>query len=416
MKMYLCIDLKSFYASVECVERGLDPFKVNLAVTDASRGQGAITLAISPHMKNLGVKNRCRVFEIPKNIEYIKAKPRMRLYMDYSRRIYQILLKYVCKDDVYVYSIDESFLDVTPYLKLYNKTPKEIALMITQDIFDSTGITATVGIGTNIFLAKVALDIMAKRVKDNIGYLDEELFKKVMWHHKPLTDFWMIGKGTQKRLHKLGLYDLKAVASCDEKILYKTFGINAAYIIDHARGIDDTKIADIKNYHPKSTSHHNSQILFEDYDYEDAYLILKEKVENNVLYLSKEGLVSGHISLSVRYSKDVIKATHSSHKITSVTNSYHVLMKEFTYLYQKYVDRHHPIRQIAISFDELKDERAECYDLFSNEEEALKDKLVQKSLVKIKDRYGKNAVFKGMNLLDKATGIARNKMVGGHNG
>lgn len=415
-KMYLCIDLKSFYASVECAERGLDPFRVNLAVTDVSRGPGAITLAITPHMKTLGIKNRCRVFEIPSNIDYIKAKPRMKLYMEYSVRIHQILLKYFASDDIYVYSIDESFIDVTPYLSFYQKKARDIALMVTEDIFLSTKITASTGIGTNLFLAKVALDIMAKRTKDNIGYLDEELFRKEMWDHEPLTDFWMIGKGTQKRLNKLGLYNLKDVVSADKNLLYRTFGINASYLIDHANGIDRATIREIKDHIPKTTSIANSQILFEDYSFDDAYLVLKEMVELNVLTLSERRVVTDHLSLTIRYSKDVIKAVNASCKITSTTNSFRILMAEFTLLYEKHVSRHHPIRQIGISFGNLKDEKYEFYDLFKDPDQARKDQKAQRALVAIKRKYGKNAIFKAMDLMPKATTIIRNQLIGGHNG
>ena len=415
-KFYICIDLKSFYASVECVERGLDPFKVNLAVTDAARGPGAITLAITPHMKKLGVKNRCRVFEIPYGINYIKAKPRMRLYMEYSVRIHEIFLKYFASDDIYVYSIDESFIDITPYLSFYQKQAKDIARMVTKDILHSTGITASTGIGTNLFLAKVALDIMAKRTKDNIGYLNEELFRKEMWTHEPLTDFWMIGKGTQKRLNKIGLYNLKDVALADERLLYRTFGVNAAYLIDHARGIDRATIQEIKDHVPKSTSITNSQILFEDYNFDDAYLVLKEMVELNVLTLSERRVVTDHLSLTIRYSKDIIKAVNASCKITSTTNSFRILMAEFTLLYEKYVSRHHPIRQLGISFGNLKDEKYEFYDLFKDQDQAHKDQKAQRALVAIKRKYGKNAVLKAMDLMPKATTRSRNQLIGGHNG
>ena len=220
-RTYLCIDLKSFYASVECVERNLDPFEANLVVADPSRGDGAICLAVSPALKNKGIKNRCRVFEIPKTIKFITATPRMKLYMQYSADIYGIYLKYVSKDDIHIYSIDECFLDITQYLHLYNLSARELAKKIIDDVRKSTGICATVGIGPNLFLAKVALDITAKHSPDNMGFLDEDKFKRTIWHHKPITDIWNIGHGITKRLARIGIVDLYDVAHADEKILYK---------------------------------------------------------------------------------------------------------------------------------------------------------------------------------------------------
>ncbi len=219
-RMYVCIDLKSFYASVECVERGLDPMTTNLAVADPERSDKTICLAISPSMKALGIKNRCRVFQIPKSVKYIMAPPRMKLYIDYSADIYEVYLKYIAKEDIHVYSIDEAFLDVTHYLSLYQLTAKELAVQIMADIKESTGITATAGIGTNLYLAKVALDITAKHVKDNIGYLDEELYRKTLWKHRPLTDFWRVGAGTVKRLNSMGLMTMGDVAHADVDMIH----------------------------------------------------------------------------------------------------------------------------------------------------------------------------------------------------
>ena len=303
-KIYLCIDLKSFYASVECVERGLDPFEVNLVVADPDRGGGAITLAATPAIKKLGIPSRGRIYEIPKGIEYIIARPRMHLYMGYSAKIYSIFLKHIAAEDIHVYSIDEAFLDITPYLELYGLTAKQLARRILDDIFDETGITATVGIGTNLFLTKVALDITAKHTPDNMGYLDEDLFRQQLWHHTPLTDIWMIGAGTANHLARLGIIDLYGITQFPEYILYKEFGINAEILIDHAWGKEPVEIQDIKAYQPKANSISNSQILFEDYNNKDAFLILKEMVDVNVLALTEKHLVSDHISLFIGYSKD----------------------------------------------------------------------------------------------------------------
>lgn len=414
-KIYLCIDLKSFYASVECVERGLDPFKINLVVADPTRGRGAITLAATPAIKKLGVPSRGRIYEIPKNIEYITAPPRMTLYMQYSATIYSIFLKFISSEDIHFYSIDESFLDITSYMSLYNTTPKQLAKMILDEIYDQTGITATVGIGTNLFLAKVALDITAKHTKDCMGYLDEDLFKQLIWHHQPITDIWMIGPGTANRLAMLGIKDLYGIAHYNEKILYKLFGINAEYLIDHAWGREPTEISDIKAYRPSSNSISNSQILFEDYNYKDAYLIMKEMVESNVLQLTEKHLVTNHISLYVGYSKNCIKPSRGSRKITNTTNSYRILLEEFKLLYKKIVNPNYPIRQIGISFGNVKDEIYEQLDLFADQEDIEKEKRVQETLVHIRNKYGKNAVLKGMNFYEKATQRKRNGLVGGHN-
>lgn len=414
-KIYLCIDLKSFYASVECVERGLDPFKINLVVADPTRGGGAITLAATPAIKKLGVPSRGRIYEIPKNIEYITAPPRMTLYMQYSATIYSIFLKFISSEDIHVYSIDESFLDITTYMSLYNTTPKQLAKMILDEIYDQTGITATVGIGTNLFLAKVALDITAKHAKDCMGYLDEALFKQLIWHHQPITDIWMIGPGTANRLAMLGIKDLYGVAHYNEKILYKLFGINAEYLIDHSWGREPTEISDIKAYKPSSNSISNSQILFEDYNYKDAYLIMKEMVESNVLQLTEKHLVTNHISLYVGYSKNCIKPSRGSRKITNTTNSYRILLEEFKLLYKKIINPNYPIRQIGISFGNVKDEIYEQFDLFADQEDIEKEKRVQEALVHIRNKYGKNAVLKGMNFYEKATQRKRNGLVGGHN-
>lgn len=414
-KIYLCIDLKSFYASVECVERGLDPFKINLVVADPTRGGGAITLAATPAIKKLGVPSRGRIYEIPKNIEYITAPPRMTLYMQYSATIYSIFLKFISSEDIHVYSIDESFLDITTYMNLYNTTPKQLAKMILDEIYDQTGITATVGIGTNLFLAKVALDITAKHAKDCMGYLDEDLFKQLIWHHQPITDIWMIGPGTANKLAMLGIKDLYGVAHYNEKILYKLFGINAEYLIDHAWGREPTEISDIKAYRPSSNSISNSQILFEDYNYKDAYLIMKEMVESNVLQLTEKHLVTNHISLFIGYSKNCIKPSRGSRKITNTTNSYRILLEEFKLLYKKIINPNYPIRQIGISFGNVKDEIYEQFDLFADQEDIEKEKRVQEALVHIRNKYGKNAVLKGMNFYEKATQRKRNGLVGGHN-
>ena len=414
-KIYLCIDLKSFFASVECVERKLDSLKTNLVVADPSRGDGAICLAVSPSLKALGVKNRCRLFEIPSNLNYIVAIPRMNLYIKYSADIYSIYLKYISSEDIHVYSIDECFLDITSYIKLYKKSAHEIAKMIIDDVYNTTGICATVGIGTNLFLAKVALDITAKHSLNHMGYLDVETFKKTIWYHQPITDIWNIGRGIAKRLEKYNCYDLHDVSLLDEKILYKEFGVNALYLIDHSNGIETCTIKDIHNYKAKNNSLGNSQILFEDYNYEDAFLVLKEMVELNVLQLVDKHLVTNSIFLSIGYSKDIIKPTGGSLKLNELTNSYKRLNQYFIDLFLKTTNKNYPIRKISVGFGNVVDERYKSFDLFTDEKEELKEKKMQETILEIKKKYGKNAILKAMNLKEKATTRKRNNMVGGHN-
>lgn len=414
-RVYICIDLKSFYASVECSERHLDPFKVNLVVADPTRGKGALCMAITPHMKALGVKNRCRLFEIPKGMQYIIAKPRMRLYMEYAAKIYKIYLRYVSKDDIHVYSIDESFMDITSYLKLYDCTPRQLTQKLMDAVYKETAICATAGIGTNLYLAKIAMDIVAKHVDDHMGYLNEKEYQQVLWHHQPITDFWQVGRGTSRRLLKYGIYDMWGVAHCPKEILQKEFGVNGLYLYDHAWGKEPTTMADIKNYRSKDHSVSNSQILFEDYNYKDALLILKEMVDVNVLTLTERHLVTDAIGLYIGYSKDVIKPVGVQMKIGVRTNSYSILLAAYKKLYTHCVDMNTPIRRIGISFLNVKDEMYEMYDLFTNVEQIEKDKKIQSTLLAIKQKYGKNAVLKGMNFEEKATGRKRNLLIGGHN-
>ena len=414
-KVYLCIDLKTFYASVECVERGLDPFNTNLVVADNERGKGTICLAVSPKMKMLGVRNRCRLFEIPNNINYIVAKPRMKKYIEYSANIYEIYLKYISKDDIHVYSIDEAFLDITNYLLMYKKKSIEIARMIMDDIYKTYGITATCGIGTNLYLAKVALDIMSKHNASNIGWLDEEKYKKELWHHRPLTDFWQIGSGIERRLNKLGIYDMCDIANADERRLYKEFGINAEFLIDHSKGKESCTILDIKNYKPKTNSVSTNQVLFEDYNYENAKLVLREMVELKSIELVKNNLVAESINLYIGYSKNIIKSTGGSYKLPIKTNVYSVLIKAFMELYEKTTNKEAPIRRIGISFLKVTNDEKIQLNLFVDNNKIKKEKDLEFAIGEIKSKLGLNSVFRGMNLENKATTLNRNKLIGGHN-
>ena len=414
--IYLCIDLKSFYASVECVSRGLDPFKANLVVADQSRGSGAICLAVSPAMKALGVKNRCRLFQIPDTIDYITAVPRMRKYMKVSADIYSIDLKYVSPDDIHVYSIDECFIDATNYLSLYQKTAKQFAEMLMDAVFKETGICATAGIGTNLFLAKVALDITAKHVPDHIGYLDEKLFQETIWHHKPITDIWNVGRGIAKRLAKFGVDDLYGVTRLPQECLYREFGVNAEYLIDHANGREPCTIKDIHAYHSKSTSLSNSQILFEDYTAEDTLTVLKEMVDRLTLELVEKHLVTDSISLSIGYSKDVDRSTGGTRKIGEYTNSYKKIIAAFLDLFNETTKMSLPIRKLSVGVNHLQGEEMETVSLFDDVKAIEKEKKLQKAVLEIKKKYGKNAVLKGISYTEKGTARERNKLVGGHNG
>ena len=414
-KFYLCIDLKSFFASVECVERGLNSMTTDLVVADPARGSGAICLAVSPSLKAKGVRNRCRLFEIPAHFSYITALPRMKLYMEYSARIYSIYLKYISAEDIHVYSIDECFLDISSYCRLYEKTPKELARMLTDAIYRETGICATVGIGTNLFLAKVALDITAKHTHDHMGYLDEEAFKQTILYHKPITDIWNVGSGIAKRLERMGIYDLWGVAHCEEEKLYREFGVNAEFLIDHAHGVEPCTIADIHAYQSKSNSISNGQILFEDYRFEDALLVLREMVDFLVLELIERHLVTDSISLLVGYSKDSIKPAGGTLKLGEATNSYKHLVQYFTDYFCKIVNRNHMIRRINVGLNHLMDEAYATYDLFTDPEAEKRENELQKTVLDIKRRFGKNAILKGMSLEEKATARIRNTLIGGHN-
>ena len=414
-KIYLCIDLKSFYASCECADRGLDSLTTKLVVADPRRGNGAICLAVSPAIKALGIKNRCRLFEIPKEVDYICAIPRMKRYMEVSAKIYSIYRKYVAEEDIYVYSIDECFMDVTNYLGFYKKTVKELAKMMIDDVFNTTGIHATAGIGTNLFLAKIALDIMAKKDPNFMGYLDLDRFKSEIWHHKPITDIWSISYGTAKRLLKYNIDDLYGITQINEDYLYDEFGINAEILIDHANGIEPLTIKDVKSYKSESNSLSTNQILFDDYDYDSAFLVLKEMVDMSSLELIEKKLVTSSISLSIGYSKDMIKPTGGVRRLNEFTQSRKRLMEYFVTLFKETTNPNYLIRRIGIGFGNVVDEKYQTVDLFTDEKELKKEKNLQKTIIDIKRKYGKNSIIKGMDLEKNATTIARNKLIGGHN-
>lgn len=414
-KIYLCIDLKSFYASVECVERGWDPLTARLVVADPERSEKTICLAVSPALKQMGVPNRCRVFQIPKEIPYKMAPPRMQLYIDYAAEIYGVYLKYIAKEDIQVYSIDEAFLDVTDYLHLYQMTAVELGRKIMQDILDTTGIPAACGVGTNLYLAKVALDILAKHETDRIAYLDEARYREKLWKHKPLIDFWRVGRGTVERLSNMGICTMEEIAHARESLLYKAFGIDAELLIDHAWGREPVTIADIKAYRPKNTSFSSGQVLPRDYSYEEGILVVKEMADLLCLDLVDQELMTSHISLVIGYSNQkCFEPAKGSTTLRSATSSNRRLLSYVEQLYRRIVRPGAYIRRITLTYTGVMTEDYQQFDLFSNPEETEKDVKAQRAAISIKQRYGRNAILKGMNLEESATTIERNGQIGGH--
>ena len=417
-KSYICIDLKSFYASVECVERGLDPFTTNLVVADPTRSQSTICLAITPAMKKIGVKNRCRIHEIPADIEYITAMPRMQLYMDYSAKIYSIYIRYISKEDIHVYSIDECFMDVTDYLTFYDMTAKEMAVTLMDAVMKETGITATAGIGTNLYLAKVAMDIMAKHVDDHIGMLDEISYRQKLWDHRPLSDFWRIGSRTERKLASYGIHtmgDIAYASVTSEDWLYKMFGIDAELLIDHAWGLESCGMSDIKNYHTEEHSLSNGQVLMRNYSYEEAAVVVREMTDVLVLDLVEKGLITSSITLWVAYDHRMERpSSHGTLKLTSPTNSSLTILDQVVELYRKITDRHTGIRRIEVTANRVTPEGYLQYDIFTNPIVIEKEKSLQKAILDVKKRYGKNAIMRGANLLECSTYQERNEQIGGH--
>lgn len=413
-RVYFVIDMKSFFASVECAERGLDAMKTNMVVADGERGSGTICLAVSPSMKALGVRNRCRLYEIPQNIDYIIAPPRMKKYIDYASEIYAIYLKYISKNDIHVYSIDECILDVTDYLKYYKTTAKPFAQKLMKEIWDKLGIPSTVGIGSNMYLAKIALDITAKYSPDRIGWLNEEKFIKTLWNHRPLTDFWQISDGTVDRLRKYGIFDMEGIAKCDEETLYREFGVNAELLIDHAWGRESCLMSDIKNYKSHSKSISSSQILPCNYTFEEARIVMKEMVQNGCYDLANQNYATQLIHIYVSYGDRKGESDKGSQRLSVVTNLYSIIGKECDDLFCKVADRKKLIRQIGYCFDSLVPENDERYDFFTNFDNVKKEKIKTKVVLEVKDKYGKNAILKGLDYEEKATQRERNLSIGGH--
>lgn len=414
-RQYLCIDLKSFYASVECVERSLDPMTTNLVVADKERSEKTICLAITPAMKALGIKNRCRLFEIPKHVEYIAATPRMQKYIDYSAKIYGIYLKYISKEDIHVYSIDEVFMDVTDYLPLYQLTAKELGKRIMEDVFNTLKIRATCGIGTNLYLAKVALDIMAKHQPDFIGELTEESYRHMLWQHKPLTDFWRIGPGMARKLHSYGIFTMQDITTASEDLLYKLFGVDAELLIDHAWGIEPVTIADIKNYKSQTNCLTSGQVLMRDYSYEEGKLIVKEMMDLLCLDLVEKNLVCKSITLHVGYSNTLhTESAHGTVSLNEETNADMMMIPAIMSLYEKIINPRFPVRRVNISCNNVVPESYRQYSLFTDMELLNKNKKIQKAVLEVKGKYGKNAILKGMNFEEAAMTRERNHQIGGH--
>ena len=411
---YFVIDMKSFFASVECVERGLDPMTTKLVVADSSRSENTVCLAVSPALRKLGVQNRCRLFQIPKDIDFIIAEPRMKKYIEYTAEIYSLYLNYFDKNDIHVYSIDECFIDVTDYLKIYNTKARELAQLLMQEIYEKTKIPCTIGIGTNLYLAKIALDITAKKTKDRIGFLDQKKYIRTLWNHKPITDFWQISTGISKRLEKFGITDMQGIANFNEDILYKEFGINAELLIDHAWGEESCTMKDIKTYKNKSKMITSSQILPCNYTFNEAKLILKEMIQNGCYELSKYHLISNSLSIFVEYGDTRGDVSKGRVKMSSTTNSYSIIVQYALNLFDKIVNSTKFIRKIGYSFASLSSEQNEQYDLFIDIDNIKKEKQIVSSINLIKDKYGKNSLLKGLDLTEKATQQERNNSIGGH--
>ncbi len=412
---YICIDLKSFYASVECVERGLDPMQAKLVVADPERTEKTICLAVSPALKAMGVRNRCRVFEIPKNIDYITAPPRMQLYIDYSAKIYGVYLSFVSRDDIHVYSVDEAFIDVTHYLPRYRTDARGFARMVMDEILAVTGVRATCGIGTNLYLAKIALDIKAKHAQDFIGELDEKTYCSALWDHRPLTDFWRIGPGTAEKLASRGIYTMRDIARADEDMLYAMFGVDAELLIDHAFGREPVSIADIKAYRPKTNSMTSGQVLMRDYRFDEGLLIVKEMADAMSLDLVRGGLVTDNVTLRVGYSNSLhMQPAHGSANLSAPANGSAEIIAAAVDIYERTVDKRFPVRRMSLTLGRVFEETDRQYSMFDDAAGQERAKRAQQAVLCIKDKFGKNAIVRGTSLCEAATARERNTQIGGH--
>ena len=487
-KFYVCIDLKSFYASVECKERNLDPLNTNLVVADQERTDKTICLAVSPSLKSYGLPGRCRLFEAKQKIkeinylrrknnnykkftgksyidselknnktlelDFIIAPPRMKKYMKYSTDIYKIYLKYIAPEDIFVYSIDEVFCDITSYLNTYKLKPKELVSKIIKDVYETTGITATAGIGTNLYLAKISMDIVAKHTKPNeigvrIAEINEMSYRKLLWDHKQLTDFWRVGRGYAKKLEQNNMFTMGDVARCsinNENLLYKLFGINAELLIDHAWGFEPTTMQDIKNYKPETNSISEGQVLHCPYNYEKTKLIVKEMIDNLSLNLVNKEKVTNQIVLTIgydisnltdpkirqnykgeitfdQYGRMIPKHSHGTINLDHKTSSSKILMQKTIELYERIINKNLLVKRINITASNIVDEKEINYEQLNiftinnfNYENAKRNEelKLQKVMLELKNKYGKNIILKAMNLEEGATTKERNNQVGGH--
>lgn len=414
---YIAIDLKTFYASVECADRGLDPFTTNLVVADPSRGQGTICLAITPAMKALGIRNRCRIHEIPSHVKYLEVRPRMKRYMEVSAQIVALYLKRFSAEDVYVYSVDECLIDAGPYLRLYGKTARELAQELMDDVWEQKRIKATAGVGTNLFLAKVAMDILAKHSPDCIAQLDQEEFFRRIWHHRPITDIWGIGPGTARALERMGALDLVGVTRLEHQRLRNRFGVNAERLIDHAYGRDPCTMADIKGYVPKSHSISQGQVLMRDYRPDEALVVLKEMIEVVTLNLVQKELACGGVALYCRYSWDDLAGPggfSASTKLAAPTDSRQVLQEALLALWEKNIEAGRLVRGLNIGLFGLTRGAATQLSLFDDAQAKEAEHSLSQAEVAIKSKYGAAAIMRGTSLLPCATGQTRANQVGGH--
>ncbi len=486
-RIYACIDLKSFYASVECVKRNLNPLDTNLVVADSTRTEKTICLAVSPSLKQYGLLGRARLYEVMQKIKEINkirlkdnnyhkytsksyldselksnknleldliiASPNMKLYIDYSTKIYDIYLKYLSKEDIYVYSIDEVFCDITDYLDTYKLSKEELVTKIIKDIYDTTGITATAGIGTNMYLCKIAMDIVAKHTKANsygvrMASLDEMSYRKLLWSHVPLTDFWRVGKGYATKLNEHNIYTMGDIALCsinNEDLLYDLFGVNAELLIDHAWGYESCTMKDIKSYKPLNNSISSGQVLHRPYNYNDTKIIIKEMIDSLVLDLVKKNLITDSIALILdydinnkeyngtltldHYGRKVPKPSNGRINLEYKTSSQEIIIPKIIELYNKIVNKSLLIKRVTIVFNNLEQENKVCnkkiykqINLFNinkvneiNEISRLQEEnKLNKTVIELKEKYGKNAVLKGINLLECSTMVERNNQIGGH--
>ncbi len=419
-KYYLCIDLKSFYASVECADRGLDPFTEKLVVADPDRGPGTICLAASPAIKAAGVPSRCRVFQIPKDIEYTMATPRMGRYMEVAAKINSIYMRHVCPEDMHVYSIDECFIDITPYLGLRKMSAHGFAALLIDEVLKETGITATAGIGSNIFLAKVALDLLAKHEKSGIAELDECSFKQRVWFHQPITDIWGIGPGIARRLSRKGVHDLAGICATDPKWIMREFGKNGEYLIDHAWGQEPCTIKEIRDWQPSSNSLSSGQVLIRNYSAEEARTVVREMATAAALELRKLGKSCEQVALWIGSGyvktpdgrKSVMHAGGSM-KLHERTCSPALITKRILAIYDAKVDKRMSIKRISLSLGALGCARYDQKSLFDDEAREKETSLADTAIA-IHERFGKNALLKGGSLKEEATMRERNLQIGGH--